>query len=68
MQRLSELVRVRAEDLEPGRRVRMPCTIVLSEVVGVRTTIEGMCVADTELGAYVCDPRCLVDTEDSEDV
>lgn len=64
----SELVRVRAEDLEPGRRVKLPHTRSreLAEVVYVTHNEAGSCILDTDLGVYVCSPKQLIDAEDEE--
>jgi hypothetical protein len=64
----SELVRVRAEDLEPGRRVRLPRTRGLALVVSVNIDEHGTCLVDTEEGVYPCAPRDLIDVEDDGEV
>lgn len=60
-----ELVRVRAEELEPGRRVRLERRRDLSEVVAVNINDDGVCMIDVDDGStYVCDPKALLDVED----
>lgn len=62
----SELVRVRAEDLEPGRRVRLPGTSCVAEVVSVIVPTDGerRCIVDTDAGVWVGQPSRLIDAED----
>lgn len=64
MSRRSDLVGVRACELEPGRRVRMPRTRHLVEVISVTEDEHGTCIIDTELGAYPCQASTLIDAED----
>lgn len=64
--RHSELVAVRALDLEPGQRARFPRLPRgrLALIVDVSETDEGACVVSTDEGAYVCQPDDLIDVED----
>jgi hypothetical protein len=62
--KIGELVRVRAIDLEPGRRVRLPRTRELVVVIDVTTDEFRTCLVDTENGVYPCAPHTLLDAED----
>jgi hypothetical protein len=67
----NDLVRVRAEDLEPGRRVRLDRKRGLQCVISVsleRSNAGVTCIVDTEAGAYVCAPTDLLDAEDDGEV
>lgn len=61
-----ELVRVRAEDLEPGRRVRLPQTRRLSAVISVEAVDWVRCAVSTEEGVIVVGRKSFLDAEDSE--
>lgn len=61
----SDLVLVRAADLEPGRRVRLPRRgRELVTVVDVTEDEYGTCLVHTESGTYPCDKHTLFDAED----
>lgn len=57
---------VRASDLEPGQRVRLPRTRNLVELISVTQGENGTCLLDTENGTYPCDASTLIDAEDVE--
>lgn len=59
-----ELVRVRAEDLDPGRRVRLPRSRSLTIVVSVEAVDWTRCAVSTEDGVHVCKRTSLIDAED----
>lgn len=64
--RRSELALVRVPDLEPGQRVRMPRQRPLQTVVDVHseeTDAGRVFILNTDVGAYVCEPTDLIDTE-----
>lgn len=62
-----DLVAVRARDLEPGRRVRLPRTRAreLVTVIDVTEDDYGTCLVNTEAGVYPCDKNTLIDAEDA---
>jgi hypothetical protein len=65
----NDLVRVRAEDLEPGRRVRLDRKRGLQCVISAaHDPATGTFIVDTEAGAYVCAPTDLLDAEDDGEV
>lgn len=59
-----ELVAVRAGDLEPGQRIRLPRRRGLVTVIEVRDDEYGTCLVDTEAGVYPCNHHSLIDAED----
>lgn len=61
---MSNLVRVRACDLEPGRRVRLPRRRNLQMVVDVTHDEHGTCLVQTDEGVYPCNNHTLIDAED----
>ena len=64
----NDLVRVRAEDLEPGRRVRLDRKRGLQCVISLSQDEHGTFTVDTEAGAYVCARTDLIDAEDDGEV
>ncbi len=66
MKQRSSLVCVRARDLEPGRRVRVPRSRGrdLTIVIDVTQDEHGTCLVNTEEGVYPCDKNTLFDAED----
>lgn len=60
-----ELVRVRADDLEPGRRVRLPRRRGLVVVLDVTEDEFGTYLINTEHGVYSCERYTLIDAEDA---
>jgi hypothetical protein len=64
MSRRSELVAVRAADLESGRRVRLPRRRGLVVVIDVSYDEYGTCLVNTDEGVYACDCHTLIDAED----
>lgn len=59
------MVLVRAIDLEPGRRVRLPRSSELVVVVDVTEDEYHTCIVHTELGAYPCNRNTLISAEDA---
>lgn len=68
--RLSELVLVRAGDLEPGQRVRFPRDRAreLQTVVSVDEDDCGTFRIRTDVGTYVCRDSDLIDTQEIAEV
>lgn len=66
--RRSELVAVRAADLEPGRRALFPRAETLATVVAVDTDGHGVIHVHTDLGVYLCAPNDLIDAEEISEV
>lgn len=63
-----ELVRMRAEDIDEGRRVRLPKAKHLSIVTGVESVDWVRCAVSTEDGVHVCKRSALLDVEDDGEV
>jgi hypothetical protein len=55
---------VRARDLEPGRRVRLPRRRDLCVVVDVSQDEYGTCLVTTDVGVCPCNLNTLFDAED----
>ncbi len=62
----SELVIMRARDLEPGQRVRFPLMRrgERARVAAVSENEHGVLTVETDLGAYVCDGADMIDVEE----
>lgn len=65
MPRRSDLVAVRAGDLETGRRIKLPrMGSQFVTVIEVRDDEYGTCLVDTDSGVYPCNHNTLIDAED----
>lgn len=69
MRRPSELIAVRASDLEPGRRIKVPRARGLAQVIeATADTASGRFTVYTDHGPYICGPHDLIDAEDVSEV
>jgi hypothetical protein len=68
MPRSNSLVAVRAYDLEPGQRVRLPGERRLSTVLDVDAASYPTLHIHTDALSYDCDSHDLIDAEESSEV
>jgi hypothetical protein len=68
MPRSNSLVAVRAYDLEPGQRVRLPGERRLSTVLDVDTEAHPTLVIRTDDSTYRCESCDLIDAQEDSEV